>query len=263
MYGGLDFVKPDITSMQNALGVAGFPKENILNLSGKAITKKDVLDNLTMLAGKAQVNDLVVIYFTGHGDQRKDQTPIEEPDSLDEVLVMADDYLFDDELNKKLQEFNKHQRIVVLIDACHSGTSIQLIDLRTKEEKKDDEMLERRKYKSDKVFEDEFEKKQRINAVSCSLQDYAENSNGLNLIYYGASADDEEGKSNTQGSFFTQAFAGKFRTFPATWKTLDYRSLFCEVASLVKSSSSGHQNAQYKEIGDVSAFQNVYPLKIK
>jgi metacaspase-1 len=262
-YGTLIFTEPDIKGILNVLDATGFINDKIFNLSGRKVNKKEVIDNLIKIKQLSDTNDLIFIYFTGHGDQRPDMPPIDEPDSLDEVLVLSDDYLFDDEINLLLKSFSKKQRIVMMIDACHSGTSYKLEDNRPTRQRKADELLETKKQRSNKVFEDELAKNQKFNAVACSISNYRDNNRKLSMIYYGATTDDTESKATTTGSYFTLAFASKFSRYRPVWKTLNYKTLFCAVNEAVNSTTTNSQSTQYKEIGNTEIFTNDYPLKIK
>ena len=81
--------------------------------------------------------DRVLFYFSGHGGCAADQDN-DEADGKDEALVLHDTRLFrdgrmenallDDEFNTLLQRLSG-RHVLVLIDACHSGTSHKGVNL--------------------------------------------------------------------------------------------------------------------------------------
>lgn len=72
---------------------------------------------------------LAVFQYSGHGSQIRDLNGDEE-DGLDEGLVPVDyntrGIIIDDKLNKIFMSFNPSTKIVVIVDACHSGTILDL-----------------------------------------------------------------------------------------------------------------------------------------
>lgn len=102
------------------------------------------LDNVTNIMEKFLINgvnstDRVLIYFSGHGTQIPDQNGDETGDKVDEVLTMYDTQkakiggqdsltgvLVDDKFNEILNKIPS-QNILVLLDACNSGTATKNI----------------------------------------------------------------------------------------------------------------------------------------
>jgi len=118
-------------------------KKNIDTLINSKATKDAILNSLTKLAEKAKKNDIVVIHFSCHGQQIRDQKTVEEgkdeDDGYDEAFLPYDakakysptgyrgeKHLRDDDLYPKLlairQKLGAAGSILVLLDACHSGT---------------------------------------------------------------------------------------------------------------------------------------------
>lgn len=114
----------------------GFYPENVCLLKDEAATREAFLQAFAQcLTGRARDGDLVVVYFAGHGSQVIDGSG-DEPDGLDETLMLADARtdqgleLVDDELNGLLGSLltrmggpERPQQVVVLLDACNSGTA--------------------------------------------------------------------------------------------------------------------------------------------
>ncbi len=81
------------------------------------------------MADNADDDDVCVVYFSGHGGQVEDQEPLDEADDLDEVIVMDDGtYLYDDQFGEMIGEIFAGKRVVVILDACHSGGQIKAAD---------------------------------------------------------------------------------------------------------------------------------------
>jgi hypothetical protein len=118
---------------QTLLASGGFKKENILLLTDKT-ERKPTLRNIkwalgTFLARSAHKDDLVVIYFAGHGASEVDQRGMER-DGLSKYLVPIDadpDDLYSsalpmDEMQNVLQRIEA-ERVTVFLDACYSGAA--------------------------------------------------------------------------------------------------------------------------------------------
>jgi hypothetical protein len=113
-------------------GGYGFPTTNVcLLLDGEATSarfrdsfRKALTERVT---GE---NDVAVLYFAGHGSQRRDGNG-DEPDEWDETLMLHDSRTSevpgdfpDDELNELLAELHKKTRhIAVVLDSCNSGSA--------------------------------------------------------------------------------------------------------------------------------------------
>jgi hypothetical protein len=133
----------DVKYIKAALNRNGFVDKNIVTLINAKATKDAILKSLTDLAAKTKKNDIVVISFGCHGQQIRDQKTIElgkdEDDGYDEALLPYDakgrynpngyrgeKHLRDDDLYPKLlairQKTSSKGSVMVLLDACHSGT---------------------------------------------------------------------------------------------------------------------------------------------
>ncbi len=123
----------DADAVYQTLLSAGFKKENILLLTDKT-ERKPTLRNIkwalgTFLARSAHKDDLVMIYFAGHGASEVDQRGIER-DGLSKYLVPVDadpDDLYStalpmDEMQNVLSRIEA-ERITVFLDACYSGAA--------------------------------------------------------------------------------------------------------------------------------------------
>ena len=133
----------DVKYIKAALNRNGFEEKNIDTLINSHATKAAILSALTTLSEKAKANDIVVIHFSCHGQQIRDQKTVEqgkdEDDGYDEAFLPYDalakysptgykgeNHLRDDDLYPKLvairQKLGTGGSLLVLLDACHSGT---------------------------------------------------------------------------------------------------------------------------------------------
>ncbi|MBQ1177306.1 MAG: caspase family protein [Paludibacteraceae bacterium] len=128
----------DIAIVQEMLLANGFKSNHIFTLCDANATYNHILDNLAALTNKLQQGDRVYIHFSGHGQQITDLDG-DEKDGYDEAWIPYDalqeptsyyhgeKHLTDDIINKQLhlmrQKVGAAGSIVVVIDACHSGTA--------------------------------------------------------------------------------------------------------------------------------------------
>ncbi len=133
----------DVKYIKAALNRNGFEEKNIDTLINSKATKAAILNAITQLSVKANQNDIVVIHFSCHGQQIRDQKTIElgrdEEDGYDEAFLPYDalpkynptgykgeKHLRDDDLYPILLNIRKKLgpagSLLVLLDACHSGT---------------------------------------------------------------------------------------------------------------------------------------------
>ncbi|MBT2445205.1 caspase family protein [Streptomyces sp. ISL-36] len=122
--GALVACENDARDMARLARAAGF-SETVL------MTADATVDRLTaalrQAAGELAPDDILLLTYSGHGGQVPDVTGAdEEPDALDETLVLYDRQFLDDELHRELRGFAEGVRIVVLLDCCHSGSGIEL-----------------------------------------------------------------------------------------------------------------------------------------
>ena len=131
----------DVKYIKAALLSQGFDEKDIDTLKGEQATKAGMLKAIDRLVSRANPGDIVVFHFSGHGQQIFDQKPRkDENDGYDEALVAYDakmrfdpgkyegqNHFTDDELGDKLTNLRKkigaNGSLLVLIDACHSGTA--------------------------------------------------------------------------------------------------------------------------------------------
>ena len=128
----------DIPLVEDILFTNGFDKQNIIELKNEQATCAAIKSEFEKLIGKAQTGDYIYIHFSGHGQQITDLNG-DESDGLDEAWIPYDaqiaftkgkyegeNHLVDDLLNQYLhrlrEKIGKDGKIVVVADACHSGS---------------------------------------------------------------------------------------------------------------------------------------------
>ncbi len=133
----------DIKYIKQALQNQGFKPGSIDTLIDAQATKKGILASLENLINKSAAGDVVVLHFSCHGQQIRDQKTPElgkdEEDGYDEAFLAYDamakyspskyrgeNHLRDDELGEILSRLRKKLgakgNVLVMLDACHSGT---------------------------------------------------------------------------------------------------------------------------------------------
>lgn len=112
----------------------GFAPSDILTLTDQQATRQSILDTLEQkLVKPAAPGEVVLVYFGGHGSQRRNSKS-DEPDGMDETLVPADSRLgaadiTDKELRRRFNAIlDKGARLTVLLDSCHSGSGARGLD---------------------------------------------------------------------------------------------------------------------------------------
>ncbi len=134
-------VSLDLDMMTEMAQLMGFQKTAIKILEHENATTTNVyqaFDN--WLINEIEPEDRVLIYFSGHGSQVPDENN-DEQDHFDEVLLLYDTtltvtdgrqslngVLHDDRFNRMLAQI-KSQNILVILDACHSGSATRSLRL--------------------------------------------------------------------------------------------------------------------------------------
>ena len=128
----------DVPLIKNTLLNQGFSEKNIRVLLNEAATRDGIMTSLKELSEKVIRGDIVVLHYSGHGQQIFDQNS-EEIDGLDESIVPYDAWvkythnykgerhIRDDEIGDILVEFRnnlgKNGQLLMLLDSCHSGSA--------------------------------------------------------------------------------------------------------------------------------------------
>jgi metacaspase-1 len=123
--------------MQNTLQQQNFPATHVQILRDKQATAQGIREAFEKLLKQCSPGDKVVIHYGGHGTQVADEPGGDEIDHQDEALVPYDapkdpknprdnGLIRDDEIGVFLDKLRKavdpKGHVLILIDACHSGT---------------------------------------------------------------------------------------------------------------------------------------------
>ncbi|GAU70243.1 putative hypothetical protein [Streptomyces sp. NBRC 110611] len=127
-YGGWDgrlvACENDARDMARLAGAAGFEPTTLFTADG---TVARVTAALRDAAGTLESGDILLFTYSGHGGQVPNTVGTDdEPDRLDETLVLYDREFLDDELYREFGRFARGVRILAFLDSCHSGTAIEL-----------------------------------------------------------------------------------------------------------------------------------------
>lgn len=103
------------------------PPNHIKLVTGRAATVQGFRDGLYWLRGKCDPDAIALVYFSGHGSYIEDNNG-DEADGYDEVLIPygfnpneISTFMIDDEFNALIEKLDT-SKVLVFIDACHSGT---------------------------------------------------------------------------------------------------------------------------------------------
>ena len=128
----------DVAIINDLLIGQDFKEHNICKLTNSAATKVGIMSALESILQKAKQGDVVYIHFSGHGQQVTDLDG-DEDDHYDEAWIPYDarkkyeadvyegeNHIIDDELNSYLNRLRAkvgvQGKIIVVADACHSGS---------------------------------------------------------------------------------------------------------------------------------------------
>lgn len=132
-------IAEDVGNMRGLAMIMGFRSDQIHILQDNEATLQRVIGEVsTWLREGVGADDPVLFYFSGHGTQIPDQDG-DEPDKSDEALVMHDttrssalpgfrNLLVDDQIAQLVGRIPS-QRVLLLLDACNSGTATRSVDL--------------------------------------------------------------------------------------------------------------------------------------
>ena len=132
----------DVAYVQKMLKDAGY--KEVRTLINKQATKARIVTAFNSLTNRCQIGDIVYIHFSGHGQLVTDVNG-DETDGWDEAWIPYDAYkkycnedkgekhLVDDEINVLLtaikNKIGEQGKLLVVVDACHSGDSSRGDDL--------------------------------------------------------------------------------------------------------------------------------------
>jgi hypothetical protein len=139
----------DVELVKKFLNSQKFEEKNIVYLLEKEAVTENLIKAFDKLTSDVSSGDIVYFHFSGHGQQVVDAAKgqfknsshlkKDEEDNLDEALVLYNapldwydgyelqDHFVDDQMNFYLTKLRKklggNGQVIVVIDACHSGTA--------------------------------------------------------------------------------------------------------------------------------------------
>lgn len=240
-------VNIDLQKMKTLLLRAGYQESDILVMKDPQLSRISIERAIDSVRTNLESNASFLLYFTGHGQQIPDQGVKDEPDSMDETLVLPSEYWVDDDINEmfttKLSTYNN----VFIVDACASGSSYQLASIGMKD----------RNSSSYNFIDNYFYHAQIVSETGCRPF-ITQVENRFKLIYFGASGDLQRSKAGTDGSWLTGQI--DIISKRAVFKQFTYRSLACFLSNRSQTESIGFDPV-YAEIGNVTGYNSQQPLK--
>lgn len=261
----------DLIYIREALQKNGFTLNNIDTLRDAQATKAAMVKALDALAKKAAKGDIVYFHFSGHGQQIQDSKTdgiLDEADGYDEALIPYDakgkwdqvDYkgekhFRDDLLAEKLLAIRKNVgeqgSVVVVIDACHSGTATRSAGI----VRGDPVPLQQNNYKPNVVID--LSKNPEVGLLENMGTDM-----GSLVVFSGSSPNQvnketKDDKGNSVGSL-SYAFAKAITSLP---QNASYQQLFQKVKATIQTDEPA-QIPMFEGNGALKVFSNQYvPLK--
>lgn len=231
-------VSKDLNMMKEIIGNYNYDIKILKNFSA---TNKAVLNKMREIGKLIQPGDNFLLYFSGHGDTIKDKSG-DEKSGYDQVLVTFNDYLLDDSLHVLFKKYFSATNNIMIVDACHSGSSYKLYFSFHDFESKNIKASE--KFVNQKIAIEKDIK------GACSYEQTTEVNEQYPLIYYGAVSDDKSAAGFPNGGLLTKSI---YEVYSETitddsWETLNYHTLACQISE--KTSKKG-QIMQYHEIGPI------------
>lgn len=91
-------------------------------------TRDNIIDQLEELGTGAKEGDILIFHYSGHGSSLRDHSG-DEVDNRDEAICPSSGGVIkDDELNDIVTRFPRGVRLVNLMDSCHSGSVLDLLN---------------------------------------------------------------------------------------------------------------------------------------
>ena len=119
----------DVTRVKQDLDYWGFDEISFMTDNSTGLlypTKVNIINQLNTFVNKLTSNDVLVIYYSGHGTRVTD-TSSDEVSGLDSVIVPINfNYIIDDEIRSILTKAASDSNIFAVFDSCNSGSVCDL-----------------------------------------------------------------------------------------------------------------------------------------
>jgi hypothetical protein len=105
----------------------GYPEDNVKVLRNSEASRDSIISELEKLASSTQVEDTVLVYFSGHGAQRRSGPDVGTylcPPEFDGATPRKTG-IEAEELSELLSRIPA-ERLLLLVDACHSGAAARV-----------------------------------------------------------------------------------------------------------------------------------------
>ncbi|MDM8537228.1 caspase family protein [Desulfobacterales bacterium HSG17] len=230
-------IDKDINMITKAAKIMGFKNDQIKILKDSDASLKNITNAINdWLIKSVEENDRVLFYFSGHGSQMWDQSG-DEADNVDEVLLpydmevkkhSLDNVLSDDVLSRLLAKIPA-QDVMVLIDACHSGSASKSLDL----------------------IEDEFPKVFQYSGMPVFIPKaipLPEPVASVNYVGLSACRDDELSLATGSGSLFTQGVLSAVNKASKSKQALNFNDLKAQTEAFITKKVSTPSKAHHPQI---------------
>lgn len=121
-FGDLPFCVEDATRLHDSLrDKFGMQPDDAVLLTNQKATLQAVEEAMHDIAQRASADDVVVIFYSGHGGQQPiEQHTAQDPDAKDETLVLIDGEMTDDTFSELMDGMQAGTQLVIL-DSCFAG----------------------------------------------------------------------------------------------------------------------------------------------
>ncbi len=222
----------------------------VKELRAELATRQAILQAISEIGVLVKPGDHFLLYYSGHGDEIPDKSG-DEKSGFDQVMVAFDEYLIDDEIDKLLLKYFTKTNNVMIVDACHSGSSYKnmdfFLDFKFNKNSKNKFMTENMALK-------QKEEISKGNITTVIEQPYV-------LLYLGATPDGKLAIGDITGGLLTSCLHKIIRDAikKGDWNQFSYETLAYKLKELMKVEN---QVLQFLEIGvGAKEFAKSIPFK--
>ena len=226
----------DVSLMQEVADRLGF--EHIETLSDADATLDGFTRRFEALIAGVGRDDRVLVYVSSHGTRVPDDGD-DEPDDMDEALLLHDTQVRDGRLHRFLRDDDfsallrrlPSRNVLVLIDACHSGTVHKSVYL---DNASLGEFEARTKFFDYEGMPGNYGSQRDAVAVDAKGVGVEGRERSANFAFLAAAADDEQALATGKGSVFTLGLNGIIKEAAKEGRTLTLETLRGEVEDYIR-----------------------------